>query len=128
MRSRKGKRWTQEEDDYLRNNYTGLNTKILNRKLRRNKISIQKRASILGITDKRNHIAENSIKALKNERNLKYFLQTSQINQFVLQTKYRKVDIGLWNGLIIMRYERLATILGDYGIDYKINEQKFTKT
>lgn len=128
MRSRKNRKWTQEEDDYLRNNYTGLNTKILNRKLRRNKISIQKRASILGITDKRNHIAENSIKALKNERNLKYFLQTSQINQFVLQTKYRKVDIGLWNGLIIMRYERLATILGDYGIDYKINEQKFTKT
>ena len=128
MRSRKYRKWTQEEDDYLKQKYTGLNAKLLIRKLGRTKLSIQKRASILGITDKRNHISENSIKALQNERNLKYFLQTSQIKQFVLQTEYRKVDIGLWNGLIIMRYERLATILGDYGIDYKINEQKFTKT
>ena len=56
---KKGKRYAESEDDYLRENYGKLSMSVLMKDLGRPRNSIRKRAGILGVTGERGHNVKN---------------------------------------------------------------------
>jgi hypothetical protein len=55
----RGKRYTEPEDDYLRENYGKLAMAVIMKELGRPRNSVRKRAGILGVTGERGHNVKN---------------------------------------------------------------------
>lgn len=127
------KKWTQDEDDFLKSNYGKWYTKAIAEELGRSEASIRKRAHMLGLSDSQDRFGDFTKEAISYLKTHYAGGSTKDIAEYLNKSESRTRALALQLGLkkkrsIEWSEEDIEFLKENLSLPYKDLEQKLDRT